>query len=83
MIEYEKKILLTKDEYKKLITTFSENAKTIVQKNHYYDTRDYKLNKNGVTCRIREKDNKFIQYRTAAPFSIAAKRNIQILTKPS
>lgn len=60
MIEYEKKILLTKDEYEKLITTFSENAKTIVQKNHYYDTRDYKLNKNGVTCRIREKDNKFI-----------------------
>lgn len=59
MLEFEKKILLSKEEYQKLINEFSKNGKTIVQKNHYYDTRDYKLNKNGITCRIREKDNKF------------------------
>lgn len=56
MIEYEKKILLTENEYRCLeMCMFFHTPKT-VQTNYYYDTDDLYFNKNGTTCRIREID---------------------------
>lgn len=59
LIEYEKKFLLTKEEYLKLISSLCGNTAPIIQTNHYYDTNNFELNDKGITCRIREKDNKF------------------------
>lgn len=60
MIEYEKKFLLSKDEYLKIINTLNIQNNSFTQQNHYYDTNDFELCKKGITCRIREKDKKFI-----------------------
>lgn len=59
LIEYEKKFSLTKEEYSKLISSLCGNNIPVIQTNHYYDTKNYALNKMGITCRIREKNNKF------------------------
>lgn len=59
LIEYEKKFLLTKEEYLKLISSLCVNITPIIQTNHYYDTDNFELNDQGITCRIREKNNKF------------------------
>lgn len=59
LIEYEKKFSLTKEEYSKLISSLCGNTIPVIQTNHYYDTKNYALNKMGITCRIREKNNKF------------------------
>ena len=56
MLEYEKKILLTYKEYQMLMAIFNDNAKSVVQRNYYYDTDDFSMNKQGITCRIREKN---------------------------
>ena len=58
MLEFEKKILLSKNEYDLLRQSlFTSEPKT--QVNYYYDTDGYLLNKNGITCRIREVDGKY------------------------
>lgn len=59
LIEYEKKFLLTKEEYLKLICSLCGNTTPVIQTNHYYDTNNFELNDKGITCRIREKNNKF------------------------
>lgn len=58
MFEFEKKIMLTKAEYDRLVECFP-NAFSAAQVNYYYDTDDYALNRIGVTCRIREKNGKY------------------------
>ncbi len=60
MIEYEKKIMLTPEEYNYLYNYFSPYGKTQVQINYYYDTPDYIMDSLGVTCRIREKDDTYV-----------------------
>lgn len=59
LIEYEKKFLITKEEYSKLISSLCGNTTPSIQINHYYDTNNFELNDRGITCRIREKNNKF------------------------
>ena len=59
MLEYEKKILLTKDEYLLLVALAGKRPTKLIQKNYYFDTDDFAMNRKGVTCRIREKDGKF------------------------
>lgn len=59
MIEYEKKFMLTKEEYSMLIQSLCSNISPCVQTNHYYDTNNFELCSKGITCRIREKNNKF------------------------
>lgn len=59
LIEYEKKFMLTKEEYSKLISSLCGNTIPVIQTNHYYDTDNFELNDKGITCRIREKNNKF------------------------
>lgn len=56
MLEFEKKILLSESEYRFLKDCRYAEGKTAVQVNHYYDTDDFKLSRQGITCRIREKD---------------------------
>lgn len=55
MIECEKKILLNEQEYTFLRNFLQPFDSEHVQKNHYYDTMDLKMNQCGITCRIREK----------------------------
>lgn len=59
LIEYEKKFLLAKEEYLKLISSLCGNTTPVIQTNHYYDTNNFELSDKGITCRIREKNNKF------------------------
>ena len=58
MLEYEKKILLTKEEYEVLVQQFKNIPKKI-QINYYFDTEDLSMNKRGVTCRTRFKNGKY------------------------
>jgi uncharacterized protein YjbK len=55
MIEFEKKILLTEKEFKKLLELKTEGSECVVQNNYYYDSEDLKMHNSGITCRIREK----------------------------
>lgn len=59
MLEYEKKIVLTIDEYNAIIRLVGKNAPAKTQTNYYFDTDDLAMNKKGITCRIREKDGKY------------------------
>ncbi len=59
MLEYEKKILLTMDEYKAIVRLMGENAPTGKQTNYYFDTDDLAMNRKGITCRFREKDGNY------------------------
>ena len=56
MLEFEKKVILTKEEYYFLKEQQRDSAVTAVQSNHYYDTDDFELSRRGITCRIRERD---------------------------
>lgn len=59
MLEYEKKIFLTEDEYLNLLRLGCGKKLTTIQTNYYYDSDDYKMNMQGITCRIREKGGKY------------------------
>lgn len=58
MVEYEKKVLLTPEEYNAIINHKKSTAKVIHQTNRYFDTDDFSMNKKGITCRIRDKEGK-------------------------
>lgn len=59
MTEYEKKILISYDEYITLLKIMCKNAAEITQTNYYFDTDDYAMNKQGITYRVREKNGKY------------------------
>lgn len=59
MDELEKKILLTEKEYIALAKNFCNSVPVLRQTNYYFDTANFSMNKNGITCRIRAKDGKF------------------------
>jgi len=63
--EIEKKILLTKIEYERLLHNFADNlVKDTMQINHYYDTLDYTLLNNNDMLRIRQiDDNLELQFK--------------------
>lgn len=64
MTEFEKKLLLTKDEYDYLMEHLG-NESPLIQKpvttqiNYYFDTDDFSMNRQNTTCRIRLKDGKY------------------------
>jgi uncharacterized protein YjbK len=59
-IELEKKILLTKEEYEHLLSLKIHMPPiSFYQINYYYDTDDFEMNRQGITCRIRKKDNQY------------------------
>lgn len=53
MIENEFKIMLSKEQYEKLLAMYDWDE-VIEQTNHYYDTDDLRLSQERVTCRVRE-----------------------------
>lgn len=55
MLEYEKKVLLTKEEYSALIG-LKDEVLNEEQTNYYFDTNSFDMNRKGITCRIRQKD---------------------------
>lgn len=57
LLEYEMKFMLSPEEYKILYGAF--NALAYTQTNFYYDTQDFSYNRKGITCRIREKGNRY------------------------
>lgn len=58
MLEYEKKIMLTADEYLSIIM-MCKHSPIETQTNYYFDNDDLSMNKKGITCRIRAKDGKY------------------------
>lgn len=60
MLEFEVKGMLSAEEYVFLRSHYFEKTTAVTQKNYYYDTKDFELNHQGITCRIREKDGDFL-----------------------
>lgn len=60
MIEFEKKALLTAEEYAFIKKHCYPIGEVVIQTNYYYDTDDFELNRQGITCRIREKSSRFV-----------------------
>ena len=59
MIEKEMKILLRREEYFALRPPENPYTQPFTQRNYYFDTTDYAMDKLGITCRIREKKGKY------------------------
>lgn len=60
MLEYEKKIILTKSEYDTIIYGMSFRYIPFeTQTNYYFDNDNFSMNEKGITCRIRAKDGKY------------------------
>lgn len=59
MVEFEKKVLLSKREYDFLIYKMSKPLQPQIQTNYYFDTDNFEWNRRGITCRIREKDHQY------------------------
>jgi uncharacterized protein YjbK len=59
MLEFEKKILITRHEYERLTQCRYTDGTAYVQTNYYYDTDDCRLNQSGITCRVRERDGAY------------------------
>lgn len=59
MTELEKKLLLSKEEYNYLFRIFGDSENIKKQINYYFDTDDFSMNKQNVTCRIRLKGGKY------------------------
>ncbi len=58
MLEFEKKVMLTRQEYDCLRSVMG-NKKSVLQTNYYFDTEDFAMNKKGITCRIRYKNGMY------------------------
>lgn len=68
MIEYEKKIMLTREEYDFLINRCMTDGSLTRQVNYYYDTDDYDMNDQRITCRIREIGGRYVSTIKAHDF---------------
>lgn len=59
-IEIEYKVMIDKKGYEKLLNHFNGQLSSFKQTNYYFDSIDEKINKNKLSLRIREKNNKYI-----------------------
>lgn len=59
MLEYEKKIILTSDEYISIVLLMCKYVPMQSQINYYFDNDDLSMNKRGITCRIRADGGKY------------------------
>lgn len=57
MQEFEKKVLLTQEEYRCLLRLADGNVEHFIQINYYYDSEQLDMNRQGITCRIRKKND--------------------------
>ena len=79
MIEYEYKVMLSKEEYDRVKAVYQWDS-VINQVNYYYDTTDFYLRRNDITFRIREIDGTYrlqIKYRDASDFQYASKVEVE------
>ena len=60
MLEFEKKIMLTAEEYNAISLMRKNDNLPKIQTNYYFDTDDLSMNKKGITCRIRGENGKFV-----------------------
>lgn len=60
MLELEKKVLLTQEEYRFLRDNACRDSVCTTQVNYYYDTENLFFNARGITCRIRKKGHELI-----------------------
>lgn len=60
MLEFEKKCLLSEEEYRVLLAPTGKHPVQTVQTNYYYDTENLDGNKKGITYRIRESQGKCV-----------------------
>lgn len=68
-MEIEAKMLLSEEEYNKLVLhILKKHPRVMDQTNYYLDTHDYKLRKYGLGLRIREKNNSY-ELTLKAPLS--------------
>ena len=59
-IEIEAKVLLLKEEYDTIIRELQlDKYRKVTQTNHYIDTKDSFLKRNGIALRVREKNEEF------------------------
>lgn len=54
MIENELKVMLSLEEYTKILNHFMPDVEISMHTNYYYDTSDLKMDRYGITCRIRK-----------------------------
>ena len=59
MFEYEKKVMLTAEEYGSLLMSLCVGICPTIQTNYYFDTPDFAMNRKKITCRIRGKEGRF------------------------
>lgn len=59
MLEYEKKIMLSADEYTAISAAFCRGIVPKTQTNYYFDNDELSMNQKGITYRIRAKDGKY------------------------
>lgn len=59
MVELEKKLLLSKEEYDFILKNYGQNKPINKQTNYYFDTDNFSMNRKGITCRIRLKNGKY------------------------
>lgn len=60
MYEFENKYPLCAEEYAYLLRQVLKTVSTARQTNYYFDTPDLLFHRRGITCRIREKNGKYI-----------------------
>lgn len=59
-IEIEFKNMLTEEEFDALLKALPFPKHSIIQKNHYFETKNFSLKNNGAALRIREKNGVFV-----------------------
>ncbi|MFA6861655.1 MAG: CYTH domain-containing protein [Bacilli bacterium] len=59
-IEIESKVLLTKNDYEKILNKLNFGANSIVQTNYYLDSQERALKKYDMVLRIRESNKKYV-----------------------
>ena len=59
MLEYEKKVMLTAEEYILIVLLMCKHTSLQIQTNYYFDNEEFAMNKKGITCRIRAKDKRY------------------------
>ena len=59
MLEYEKKVMVSAEEYTAISAAFCRGIVPKTQTNYYFDNDDLSMNQKGITYRIRAKDGKY------------------------
>ena len=81
MIENEFKIMLSQEQYEKLLAMY-EWDEVIIQTNHYFDNKELLLAGRGITCRVREIDGEYFLQMKFPPAENSAEYSRMELEKP-